>query len=436
MTAFLPFRRRLVGFAAALLLLLPVLPAHAEVAFQEITSPKGINAWLVEDYSVPLVTIRFSFAGGASQDPVGKEGLANLMTYLFDEGAGDLVSEDFQIQLDAAGAEMGFTADLDAVHGSMRMLADQRDASLALLKQAIENPRFDSEAVERMRALAMSDLVAAAQDPGTRAQEQWAQTLYGDHPYARPVGGTLDTVPGLTPDDLREFHQAMFARDNLYVGIVGAIDAETAAQTLDLLFGSLPQQPQLKPVPDIVPVYGQDIKIDYDLPQTSIYLAYPGIERDAPDFLAASLMNQILGGGNFTSRLTTEVREKRGLTYNVSSSLLTLEHTDALIIGTATRSPETLDVIEDVVAGMAKDGPTEAELAAVKKYAIGSYAINELGSSVAIANTLVALQMKGLGVDYIAERTALIEAVTLNDVKAVAAKLLAAKPTVLQLGPA
>lgn len=429
----LPALRR--ALAAALLLLLPMLPAHAEVAFQQITSPKGISAWLVEDYSVPLVTIRFSFTGGASQDPAGKEGLANLMTYLFDEGAGDLPSEPFQIQLDAAGAEMGFAADLDAVHGSMRMLADQREQSLALLKLAIESPRFDAEAVDRMRASAMSDLAAAAQDPGTEANRLWTETLYGDHPYARPVAGTLDTVPGLTPDDLRAFHAAMFARDNLYVGIVGAIDAEEAAATLDLLFGSLPQQPQLKPVADIVPNYGQSLKIDYDLPQTAIYLAYPGIERDDPAFLAASLMNQILGGGNFTSRLTTELREKRGLTYDINSSLLTLEHTNSLIIGTATRSADALDVIEAVVARIATDGPTQAELAAVKKYAIGSYAINELGSSVAIAETLVGLQMKGLGIDYVADRARQIEAVTLDDVKAVAARLLGTKPTILLLGP-
>lgn len=426
------FRRLL---AVTTILLAPMLPAHAEVAFQQITSPKGVSAWLVEDYSVPLVTIRFSFLGGSSQDPVGKEGLANLMTYLFDEGAGDLPSDAFQIQLDAAGAEMAFAADLDGVHGSMRMLADQRDQSLALLKLAIESPRFDVEAVDRMRSMAMSDLAAASQDPGTEAGRQWSETLYGDHPYARPVEGTVETLPDLTPDDLRAFHQAMFARANLYVGIVGAIDAEEAAATLDLLFGSLPEQPQLKPVPDIVPSYGQSLKIDYDLPQTAIYLAYPGVRRDAPDFLAASLMNQILGGGNFTSRLTTELREKRGLTYDISSSLLTLQHTNSLIVGTATRSADALAIIQDVIARMATEGPTEAELAAVKKYAIGSYAINELGSSGAIAATLVSLQVKGLGIAYVADRQREIEAVTLADVKAVAAKLLGAKPTILLLGP-
>jgi zinc protease len=428
----LPLLRRAF---VAILFLLPVLPAHAEVAFQQITSPRGISAWLVEDYSVPLVTIRFSFKGGTSQDPVGKEGLANLMTYLFDEGAGDLASEPFQIALDTAGAEMGFAADLDAVHGSMRMLADQRDQSLALLKLAIESPRFDAEAVDRMRDMALADLIAAAQDPTTEANRLWTETLYGDHPYARPIAGTVETVTALTPDDLRAFHKAMFARGNLYVGIVGAISAEDAAATLDLLFGNLTEQPDLKPVADVEPTYGQSLKIDYDLPQTAIYLAYPSLKRDDPDFLAASLMNEILGGGSFTSRLTTELREKRGLTYNVGSSLQTLDHSESLIIGTATRSVEALPVVQDVVAEMAANGPTEAELAAAKKYAIGSYAINELSSSVSIAQTLVLLQMKGLGIDYVSDRARQIEAITLAQVKSVAARLLETKPTVLMLGP-
>lgn len=419
---------------AVTLVILAIAPARAEVAFQEVTSPKGITAWLVEDYSVPLITIRFSFSGGSTQDPVGKEGLANLMTYLFDEGAGDLASEPFQIALDKAGAEMGFSADLDGVYGHMRLLADQRDEALALLKLAVQSPRFDQEAIDRMRMQVVTELTAAAQNPGTAAQQQWLKTLYGDHPYARPVPGTLATVPTLTSDDLRALHTALFARDNLYVGIVGAIDADTARAVLDDVFGALPATATLIPVAEVEPPYGADLKVDYPLPQTFISMAYPGMRRDSPDFFAASLLNQILGG-TFTSRLTSEVREKRGLAYDVSSSLVTLDHTNSLVIATSTRSPETLGVIQSVVADLAENGPTEAELAAAKKYAIGSYPISELNSSVAIANTLVSLQIKGLGIDYVTAREQEIEAVTLDQVKSVAARLLGTRPTILQLGP-
>ncbi|MEO8686281.1 MAG: pitrilysin family protein, partial [Devosia sp.] len=401
------------------------------------TSDKGVTAWLVEDYSVPLITIRFAFDGGTSQDPVGKEGLANLMTYLFDEGAGDLDSDAFQIRLDDAGAEQSFAADSDTMYGGMRMLADQRDEAFGLLKLAIQSPRFDQNPIDRMRAQVVSGIVAAAQSPETAAQQQWSEALYGSHPYARRSEGTLQTVAALTADDLRAMHKAMFARSNLHVGVV-AIDAATLKTVLDNLFGDLPADPVLVPVPDVAPKLGQDLHVDYDLPQASISLAFPGIKRDAPDFFAAYLMNTILGGDGFSSRLFDEVREKRGLTYGISSSLSSAQHSDLLVIGTQTRADrtsETLGVIRDVIARMASDSPTDAELASAKQYVIGSYAISELGSSTAIAGTLVGLQLKGLGIDYLSRRADLINAVTVEQVKEAAAKLLTAKPSMLILGP-
>jgi zinc protease len=435
--SFLPALRRL-ALVAIPALALATLPARAEVQFQQITSPQGIKAWLVEDYAVPIVTIRFAFDGGTTQDPEGKEGLTNLLTYLFDEGAGDLDSDAFQIALDTAGAEMSFAADLDAVYGSMRMLADNKDEALDLLKLAIEATRFDQNPVDRMRAQVLSGIAMSAQNPATAAQKLWTETLYGDHPYARPGEGTAETVSALTPDDLRALHDALFARDNLHVAIVGAIDGETAAATLDLLFGSLPAAAKLVPVPDIAPVLGQDLQVEYPLPQTSIYMAYPGITHTDPQYFAAALMNEILGGGSVLSRLTDEVREKRGLTYGVSSSLLNQQHANALVVGTSTRADratETLAVIKDVIARLAAEGPTEAELASAKKYIIGSAALQEMSSSHAIAGTLVGLQLWDLDIDYLPRRAELINAVTVADVKAVAARLLGVKPTIMLLGP-
>jgi len=433
-----PLHRARAALVSLFALVFTALPAQAEVVFQDITSPQGINAWLVEDYAVPIVTIRFAFEGGTTQDPSGKEGLTNLLTTLFDEGAGDLDSDTFQIALDDAGAEMGFAADTDAVYGSMRMLAEQRDEAIALLKLAIEKPRFDQNPIDRMRAQLVTGIVASAQNPATAAQQQWSKALYGDHPYARRSEGTQASLASLTADDLRQLHQNLFARQNLHVGIVGAIDAQAAAAMLDTLFGALPAEPVLTETADITPQLGQNLRVNYDLPQTSIYMAYPALERDDPDYLTAYLMTQILGGDTFGSRLTDEVREKRGLTYGISASLNNMAHSQALVIATATRADraaETLDVIQQVVAEMAADGPTQDELAAAKKYLIGSYAINELSSSSAIANTLVGLQLRDLGIDYIARRADLINAVTVENIKAVAQELLTAQPTILQMGP-
>lgn len=413
-------------------------PVWAEVDIQEVTSDKGIKAWLVEDYTVPIVTVRFSFQGGNTQDPPGKEGLSNLMSALFDEGAGDLDSDAFQTKLDDAGAEMRFGAGRDTVFGSMRMLAEKRGEALDLLKLAVNQPRFDAAPIDRIRAQIVAGIVASERDPDTVAQVRWQEALYGDHPYARQEDGTQTSLSAITADDLRAYHKAVFARDTLKVAVVGAIDAETLKKELDELFGDLPEKSDLRPVSDVDMKLGQQVVVDYELPQTTLRLAYPGVARAAPDFFAAYLMNHILGGGTFSSRLFDQVREKRGLAYGVGSSLVTSKYSSGLLIRTATRSDraaETLGVIRDEVRRMAEDGPTEAELDAAKKFVIGSYALNNLDTSGAIANTLLSLQQEGLGIDYMQRRDALIDAVTLDDVKAAARKLLLGEPAVLVIGP-
>ncbi len=426
------------GLALAACMALAAPPAQANVDIQQVKSEKGITAWLVEDYSVPIVTIRFSFKGGNTQDPEGKEGLSELMSGLFDEGAGELDSDAFQIKLDDAGAEMRFGAERDRTCGSMRMLAEKKDEAFDLLKLAIQQPRFDAAPMDRIRAQIVSGIVANQRDPETAARVKWAEALYGAHPYARPDEGTEKSLATITADDLRDYHRRVFARDNLNVAVVGAIDAETVKRELDRLFGDLPERSDLRPVEKVDLKLDQEVRVDYDLPQTSLQLAYPGVPRDAPDFFAAYLMNHILGGGTFTSRLFDEVREKRGLAYGINSSLVTQEYASSLVIGTATRSDraaETLGVIRDTVRRMAEEGPTEAELAAAKQYVIGAYALNNLDSSSAIASTLLSLQEEKLGIDYIDRRTALIEAVTLDEVKAAARKLLTADPAILVIGP-
>lgn len=444
MTPILELRSRIVTAATMLtltllFLVLPCIgPARAEVKIQQVTSPQGITAWLVEDYSVPLIAIRFAFEGGSSQDPQGKEGLANLMSGLFDEGAGDLDSDAFQSRLDDAGAEMRFNAGRDTIYGSMRLLAEEKGEALDLLRLAITQPRFDQAPIDRIRAQIVSGIVSGSRDPEVAARFKWATALYGSHPYSRRSEGTEQSLASITADDLRAFHKAMFARDNLKVAVVGAIDAEALKAELDKLFGSLPQTPELAPIADIQPKLAQTVSVEYELPQTRLQLAYPGIRRDSPEFFGAVVMNHILGGGTFTSRLFDEVREKRGLAYGVSSSLVNHDHANALVVSTSTRSDkaaETLGLVREVVAKMAAEGPTEAELAAAKKYLIGAYPINNLNSSGAIASTLVELQLQHLGIDYMQRRGALIDAVTLDETKQAAQKLLQSEPAVLIVGP-
>ena len=419
------------------LLLVFAQPARAAMSIQDVTSSKGIHAWLVEDYSVPIITIRFAFAGGSSQDPAGKEGMANLMTDLFDEGAGDLNSEAFQEKLDDSGAEMSFDESRDQIYGTMRMLASEKDAAFNLLRLAVEKPRFDPDPVGRMRAQVIADIESRARDPRTEGGVAMAKALYGNHPYAKRPDGTTASLKAITPADLKAFHARLFARDNLHVAVVGAINAEQLKTVLDKVFGNLPEKADLTPVPDIQPKLGETVSVSYPLPQTSLQLVYRGVKRDAPDFFAAYLMNQVLGGGTFSSWLFQEVREKRGLAYGITSGLVDYQHANALVIGTATRSEsaaETLKVIREQVKKMIDEGPTEAELDAAKKYVVGAFAIANLDSSVSIARTLIELEIDHLGIDYIQKREGLIDQVTLEQVKAAAKKLLSVKPALLIVG--
>ena len=425
--------------AAFILLFFLVLPARADLDIQEVHSTKGISAWLVEDHTVPIVTLRFAFEGGSTQDPAGKEGLANLMSGLFDEGAGQFDSDTFQEKLDEAGAEMSFSSDRDDIYGTLRVLAEDKDAAFELLRLAIEDPRFDQQPIDRIRSQIVTGIESTERDPNAQAGRQWRRAIYGEHPYARLDEGTKESLAGLSADDLHAFHKAQFALSGLHVAVVGAIDAETLKGDLDRLFGGLPQKQQTAPVEQAGLNLGQQLQVNYNLPQTSIQMAFPGVERTDPDFYAAALLNQILGGGTFTSRLFEEVREKRGLAYSVDSFLSNSRYSSSLGISTATRSDraaETIAVVKDVVRRLAEEGPTEAELDAARKYLIGAYAINNLSSSGAIAGTLVELQLAGLGRDYIDERPALLEAVKVEDVKRVAARLLTVAPAIMLVGPA
>lgn len=437
----LPARPNLMrGFktiAVGLFALLISVPAFA-LDIQEVTSPKGITAWLVEDASVPLISMRFSFKGGSVQDPEGKEGLANLMTGLFDEGAGDMPSDAYQERLDNIGAEMSFSASPDTISGGMRMLKENSPAAFDMLALAIQKPRFDQDAIDRIRSQIVAGINASKSDPNTIASQKFAEVVYGKHPYARRDEGTVTSLEAITRDDLLQAHKKLFGKNQLKIGVVGAISAKELAPLLDTLFGNLQDKAELKPVEMASLALGATTSVTYDLPQTSISLVYPGVQRSDKDFFPAYLMNQILGTG-FTSRLYNEVREKRGLAYTVGSGLSNRDYSNSLNISTGTRpdrAQQSLDVIRAETERMAKSGVTAEELAAAKSFAIGAYAINNLDSSVAVARTLVGLQEQALGRDYIDRRADLINAVTLDEVKAVAAKLLKADPAILVVGPA
>ncbi len=401
--------------------------ADAAAKIQRVTSPGGITAWLVEEHTVPLISVEFAFRGGSSQEEAAKSGTANLLSGLLDEGAGDLDAQAFQERLETSAVELRFDASRDSFDGSLKTLVDKSDEAFELLRLAVNEARLDDEPIERIRAQILARIRRNSTDPGNVAVENWLEAAFPDHPYGRRGIGTEETVAAITRDDLVRFRERNFARSNLVVAVVGAIDAATLAPALDEIFGALPAEATLDPVADIMPgSIGETKTVDMDIPQTTIMFGRGGMMRDDPDYIPAVVMNHILGGGTFTSRLFNEVREKRGLAYSVYSYLDPMEHSGVVGGGVATkneRAAEAMQIIEDEFARFAKDGPTDDELEKAKKYLTGSYALN-FDSSVKVARGLKQIQLARLPIDYIDTRNSLVEAVTVEDVKRVATRLL------------
>jgi zinc protease len=417
-------QRRII--AAVLIMPLFAAPALA-TTIERVVSPGGIEAWLVHEPAVPMIAVDFAFGGGAAQDPAGKAGTANLVASLLDEGAGDLDSKTFHARLERKAIELGFQAERDTLRGTLRTLTENRDEAFDYLRLALTKPRFEGTDVEIIRSQILSNLRRATTSPTDIASLRWWQTAFADHPYGRPVNGSLESVPTVTADDLKDYTRRVLARANLKIAVVGDIDAEAVKAMLDRVFGALPAEPDLKPVANVAPRgLGRRIVVKLDVPQAVVTFGGAGIARKDPDFMAAYIVNHILGGGAFSSRLYQEVREKRGLAYSVYDSLVWLNHSALFLGGTATRADragETLDVIDKEIRRLAESGPTADELAKAKAYLNGSFALN-LDTSSKIAALLVQLQLDGLGIDYFTRRPEMINAVTLDDAKRVAKRLL------------
>ena len=393
---------------------------------EKITSPSGIPAWLVREQTVPLVTLSYAFHGGSSQDEADKPGTANLAAEMLDEGAGDLDGKTFHERLENHAIELGFRTGRDNFHGSLRALNEHREEAFDLLRLALTAPRFEADAVERVRGQVLSALRRDTTNPNTIASEQWWAVAFPGHPYGREGKGTLASLPRITADDLRDYVRRIFARNELTIAIVGDVDAKTAGELIDRAFATLPAKNDLKPVAAANPSgLGRRIVINLDVPQAVVTFGGKGLARNDPDFMAAYIVNHILAGGSFTSRLYREVREKRGLAYGVSDSLVWLKGAAVVIGGTATRADRTGDalaIIEAETKRMAEEGPTAEELAAAKSFLKGSYALS-LDTSSKIAVQLTQIQLDNLGIDYIQRRGAMIDAVTIEDAKRVAKRL-------------
>ncbi len=419
--------RRYVSLSLLSVLCLTATPSQA-IDIKEVRSSGGITAWLVQDKSVPVISMNFAFkTGGTAYDPKGKTGLARMVAAMLDEGAGKLKSQEFQTKLQDTAARLRFSASTDKFRGSFRTLKANQDEAFELLGLALSKPRFDEKPLARIRGQIVASIQRSAQDPDSIGMRAWYKAAFPNHPYGQPGDGTIKSVKTLVAKDLRDFMRRHVVRNSLLVAVAGDISPEELGHRLDQVFGALPSSGRAEKVPEIAPAaVGKTIVIDRKIPQSTVMFGHSGIKRDHPDWYIASVINRILGGGGFSSRLMEEVREKRGLAYGVYSYLNPYDHAALYMGGVATansRVAESLKVIRNEWKKMAEKGVTAKELAAAKTYINGSFPLRQ-DSTRRIASLLLAVQVNNLGKDYLDKRASLINAVTLADIKRVARKLL------------
>ena len=420
-------RAALIGAAAALALTsLASSPSQAATKIQRLVSPGGIEAWFVQDATVPLIAMEYAFGGGAAQDPAAKPGVGNMVASLLDEGSGDMDSKTFHERLERRAIELSFTSSRDNFRGSLRMLKENKDEAFDLLRSALTAPRFDAPDVERIRNQVLSSLRRESTNPTSLAGRKFLEVAYGDHPYGRPANGTLESIPTVTVADMRDYVARVIGRDTLRIAVVGDVDPDTLGKLLDKTFGGLQAKTNLAPIADVAAAKPpQRAFIPLDVPQTVVTFGGPGIMRHDPDFMPAYVVNHILGGGGLSSRLYREVREKRGLAYSVYESLLWMDRS-ALFIGNtgtrADRASETIDAVDQEIRRIAEEGPTQKELDDAKSYLKGSQML-ALDTSSKLAQALLQYQLDKLPIDYIEKRNALVDAVTLEDAKRASKRL-------------
>ncbi len=400
-------------------------PSPAKV--RQVVSPGGVEAWHVQSDLVPLVALAFTFEGGAAQDPEERPGVAQMLSRLLDEGAGPYNSDAFQERLAAHAIELSFNAGPDALGGSMKTLVKHADEAFELLRLALAEPRLDEPSIERVRAQTVAGLRYQQNDPGVMATRRFFAEAFPGHPYGRPTSGTIESVERITRDDLVDHLRRTISGARVKAAAVGAIDGERVAACLDQVFGGLAQPGTLAPVPQTaIAGRGSRVVVDLDVPQSVIRFGTNGVSWRDPDFIAAYVLNHILGGGAFTSRLFQEVREKRGLAYSVGTSLVSYRGAAMTWGYTATKNErvaECIAVIEDEIARLKAEGPSDEELAKAKDYLTGSYALG-FDTSTKIAHQLAQISFEGLGIDYIARRNALVSAVTQDDIRRAAERTL------------
>ncbi|BAU71925.1 M16 family metallopeptidase [Metapseudomonas furukawaii] len=418
-------------------------PGRRRLEIQSWKTTEGTRVLFVAAPELPMFDLRLTFAAGSSQDG-DLPGLATLTNAMLNEGVAGkdvtAIAEGFE----SLGAEFGNGAYRDMAIASLRSLTkpELRTPALELFTQVVGAPDFPEDALARIKNQMLAGFQYQKQNPGRLAGLELFEQLYGQHPYAHPSDGTEASIPGITVDQLRAFHRKAYAAGNLVIALVGDLSRAEAEAIANQVSRALPKGPALPKLPEPAAPKAGVHHIEFPSKQTHLMLAQLGIDRNEPDYAALYIGNQILGGGGFGTRLMDEVREKRGLTYGISSGFTAMQVKGPFMIGLQTRaemSQGTLALIQDIVRRYLAEGPTRKELEDAKREIAGSFPLST-ASNADIVGQLGAIGFYDLPLTYLEDFMTQVQALDVAQVKAAMARhldpdqfvIVTAGPTVSQ----
>ena len=411
-------------------LLLPPSRAAGEWSpvIHHATGPGGLTVLLSESRALPMVEVRILMRAGSAYDPKGKEGVAALTAWMFNEGGGDLDAIAFREQLDFYGIDLSASVKRETMLVKMTTLSTHLDQAWGLLADALLRPRFDDREFQRAKTEQTASLTKNREKPEVMAGHALMRMIYGDHPYAHPASGMVETIKNIQVSDIKKFFSDGVRSPGMVLAVAGDVSQERLQGLIQKHLAGLNSEPgPFQAIPALkTAATGGIQQISMDIPQTTLRLGVMAVDRHDPDYYALYVMNQILGGSGMTSRLTNEIREKRGLAYGVFSYFSPLPGRGPFVIGTKTKTgsaQEVLDLIYQEIRRMAEKGVSEAELREVKRYLVGSFPLH-FDSLDSLAATWAVIGFYQRGLDYLEKWTDRISAVTPEDIRRVAGRIL------------
>lgn len=414
---------RILVLSSAALGLLAVVPARAALAIQSWTQADGARVLFLPNHALPMLDVSVQFDAGQRRDPAGKAGLAELTVASLSRGVtgSDALSEAEILDgfADIAAQQHG-GAGQDRAGISLRTLsaAAQRDRALDLLARMLAHPAFPQAGLERDKALTIANLREESTQPEAIAGKAFMSAAYGQHPYAAQA--TEASVQAITRDDLVNFHRSHYVANRAVIALIGDISAAQARQIAAALTRDLPQGAPLPALPAVSAPAGGEVRIAHPASQSHILIGAPALVRGDADFFALTVGNYVLGGGGFVSRLTNEVREKRGLSYSIYSGFSPLAQPGPFEIALQTKKEQTAEALRVTRATLARflqEGPSAAELKAAKDNLAGGFALR-LDSNAKLLENLGVIGFYGLPLDYLDRWTERVRAVTADEVRA------------------